>query len=1295
VIIEWMNYTIQGLINFTEATSGSRLMRIARVSRLLKVRKMRHLIVSITKRIKSNAVLALLGMSRVIVVTLIACHVMACAWYAATSDYRSSEYDGVSLEDRYAASFHWVVSQMGFGTSLTAPETYTERVVANFVSGACMILVAYLLASVVNGLGRMAELNASREQEDHMRMYFSSHDISWTLRNRIWTFLEKYRREDNFYIQESSVQLIPCLPRALVVELRCEVYMPVLTVHPFFSTYSCSEAPKEAMQTIIEKRVVGGHTVATEHELFVEGQDSIYMYFTVQGRLGYYMSLSDEAQLDIVEHQPSGQSTMSTDDDTLHAKVAPGQWMCEQALWLDWKHTGWARAWNNCEFVTIDGEKFIAVFNKDLPQAAKYARKFYEYARASKASMNDVFVDKARLWVIAQEVFEPLLAFEIQHCRPEVPGQRTSDISWEPKNNRTFVRVWQSAWREGNLQNRSGLLRSMTMEMKCGTVLMYQTLFAMNLRPPSNAISTWISPEEIRLHDLRVMFLKRLLLAFVVCGLTFTSDTNGSRHRSWPFPMASALCHGSRVMVRLNGVPWKKFLAFLFLGNEYEDWNWDEKGPPPAMYQRRAATHSVKMGKDGPREVRLKGLQTHQALSQNHLGMDLPLGGLGNPGPTSKTSHGCMVGPSGVPFRKSRGDMRGPCAELRKKTGQKTYEYVSSIQHGHLYVRWDDFGSQCTRKLVVGRKSGSRSTTVPDGEKDQSRTNSYAHARSSQSSVAGPDCAQLLGWLREQRHRSTVATKTGSIDDSDYVDLLSPYGKGSPTVAASPGQASVESQVFLQQEWTTVAIGNPRDMQAVLLEAGLQNMAKDQELFLPLFDLVSKRQELSIEKDANGQIRAFGTVIFLSIVVDHGDGRQPKVLLHSRASATASQLNSSLLAQDETVEEQFADADDLATSDEGLMIPLHSSGDAHEAEMDVSDDPVPRGSRREHGSDILRISSRTTSLRKAARNRGRGGSQLTEASAVTGPSSSLVWLQDQRTVDDVRTAVVTCLANEDWTVAVTRFCEQVLRLDDDAIEVLLDSVSGKSGELFTSEISCPETFCHYHRSACGSLPLKYMALHMQVKIRPAQRHMFKNLQTESLDEFVTIQEDMDLAGFGGLPRSANGPGVITREWEWMSLAEANREGVVGIAKPEDATDLMLEKKEKRICTLLMGIEASAPLKEDFFGEAHTASGVSKAISAFGKRKWRDYRKGGQDVPADLGGMHMHVDWTKLQILQWVCEQLNLVKPSDGVKEATADSLETEKQLFKDILEDNQEGSLEKLRRRLESTTTAPQVRSQR
>uniref|UniRef100_A0A7S2PGM2 Uncharacterized protein n=1 Tax=Zooxanthella nutricula TaxID=1333877 RepID=A0A7S2PGM2_9DINO len=97
--------------------------------------------------------------------------------------------------------------------------------------------------------------------------------------------------------------------------------------------------------------------------------------------------------------------------------------------------------------------------------------------------------------------------------------------------------------------------------------------------------------------------------------------------------------------------------------------------------------------------------------------------------------------------------------------------------------------------------------------------------------------------------------------------------------------------------------------------------------------------------------------------------------------------------------------------------------------------------------------------------------------------------------------------------------------------------------------------------------------------------------------------------------------------------------------------------------MLVGIESSAPLKEDVFGAQHATDGKSKEISAFGKRKWRDYRKGGQEVPAELGGARVTFNAGTFQRLVQVCDAANLSKPSDG----TSLSQESEQRLFKSLL----------------------------
>merc|ERR1712125_79786 len=92
--------------------------------------------------------------------------------------------------------------------------------------------------------------------------------------------------------------------------------------------------------------------------------------------------------------------------------------------------------------------------------------------------------------------------------------------------------------------NRSTLVEAMMTDVKRDTILVYQTMYSLN-----NKSSPWIpefSDVSMSEHDEVVLFLKRLMLCFATCGLTFTSEENGDSKKVWPFPLASALCHGGR-----------------------------------------------------------------------------------------------------------------------------------------------------------------------------------------------------------------------------------------------------------------------------------------------------------------------------------------------------------------------------------------------------------------------------------------------------------------------------------------------------------------------------------------------------------------------------------------------------------------------------------------------------------------------------------------------------------------------------------------------------------------------------
>lgn len=216
----------------------------------------------------------------------------------------------------------------------------------------------------------------------------------------------------------------------------------------------------------------------------------------------------------------------------------------------------------------------------------------------------------------------------------------------------------------------------------------------------------------------RIMFLKRLMLCFATCGVYYSETGNTEQLGDlWPYPLASVLGHGSRVLIRLEDVDSKEFLNFLLSGNPHV-WDW-KSGIPPPLKRRIAATHSVELTDTGQVvEKKLRATSatdTVQNLSDGirgkHMGLDLPIGGPGNPSPLSKEH---VVGFRGEVIRKKQ------TAEATKKHGFWTsspqavtksaadaaaipdWKVVGRMQGGHLYIRMDDFG------LVSCQKASSR-----------------------------------------------------------------------------------------------------------------------------------------------------------------------------------------------------------------------------------------------------------------------------------------------------------------------------------------------------------------------------------------------------------------------------------------------------------------------------------------------------------------------------------------------------------------------------------------------------------
>jgi len=121
------------------------------------------------------------------------------------------------------------------------------------------------------------------------------------------------------------------------------------------------------------------------------------------------------------------------------------------------------------------------------------------------------------------------------------------------------------------------------------------------------------------------------------------------------------------------------------------------------------------------------------------------------------------------------------------------------------------------------------------------------------------------------------------------------------------------------------------------------------------------------------------------------------------------------------------------------------------------------------------------------------------------------------------------------------------------------------------------------------------------------------------------------------------------------------------------------EERHHICSVLLGLEGTAPQMKSPFGIEHDGSGLSANISAVGNCKWRSYRANNAlQVPAEEGGLRMRITRQMFNTLRETCKELDLQDPSFDLSVEPGTSLPrellnqrlAEKELFKRILSSN-------------------------
>jgi len=267
-------------------------------------------------------------------------HVTACIWYGVGTQAEEGERSWLTVHEidqhpllyQYLTSLHWALSQFSGGMDEVTAENYRERiyVIAMFISA--FVMAASFTSNLTSSMTRLHILTSGQSQQlSTLRRYLAQNSIS----NRLALRIQRNAQLGvaSKYIGEASVELMQLVSIPLQIELHFEMYLPSLSLHPFFYKYNqeCPHVMREVCHSATTTLGVGHGDV-----IFNAGErpDKPKMYVLRSGTCEYI--------------HVTGKTTTVCEDD----------WLCECVLWIDWMHKGVLKAKTECQLVQLDAHAF-------------------------------------------------------------------------------------------------------------------------------------------------------------------------------------------------------------------------------------------------------------------------------------------------------------------------------------------------------------------------------------------------------------------------------------------------------------------------------------------------------------------------------------------------------------------------------------------------------------------------------------------------------------------------------------------------------------------------------------------------------------------------------------------------------------------------------------------------------------------------------------------------------------------------------------------------------------------------
>jgi len=233
----------------------------------------------------------------------------------------------------------------------------------------CIYVVVFVLvATLVGGLtSSMTSLNLLTNRHSHqfaiLRRFLLDKGITHGLATRIHHNARYALAQQERIIDEEHVDLLLRVSEPLRMELHFEMYIPVLSQHPFFSCYSF-ECPltmhKMCHHATSMLQLSCGDIIFSVGEIPANPK----VIFTVSGILTYM-------------HFSFG-----------NTELPRGHWAAEANLWTAWMHVGTLRASVYGQICTLDSKQFQEIasqFDSVRFSPRQYAKCFVELLNVTEA----------------------------------------------------------------------------------------------------------------------------------------------------------------------------------------------------------------------------------------------------------------------------------------------------------------------------------------------------------------------------------------------------------------------------------------------------------------------------------------------------------------------------------------------------------------------------------------------------------------------------------------------------------------------------------------------------------------------------------------------------------------------------------------------------------------------------------------------------------------------------------------------------------------------------------------------